>query len=69
MKMGHGMRTTGRRLGRFLKMVGAAYGVALAPTVIPAVVVLSGGPPPRRSLTREALIRWVEGTRLGSYGS
>jgi hypothetical protein len=43
--MGRERRSTGRYLGRFLKMMGAASSVALAPVTVPMMVVTTGGPP------------------------
>jgi hypothetical protein len=64
----HGKLAMGRQLSWFLKTVGAASGVASALTMILAAVVTMGSPPPSSSLTREALIRWVDGASLGSNG-
>jgi hypothetical protein len=61
-EMGHRKRSMGRRLGRLLKMVGAASGVVSASVV----VVTMGGPPPGSNLTREALIQRVDGVSSGN---
>jgi hypothetical protein len=58
----------GQQLGRFLKTMGAASGVALAPATVPAMVVTMGGPPSSGGLTREALIRWGDSASSGGYG-
>jgi hypothetical protein len=65
--MDHGKLTTGRQLSWFLKMVGAASGVASAPTMVPAAVVMTGSPL-SSSLTQEALIWRVNGMSLGGNG-
>jgi hypothetical protein len=41
--MDHEQLVTGRWLGQFLKMMGAASGVALAPATIPMRVASRGG--------------------------
>jgi hypothetical protein len=58
----------GRQLGRFLKTMGAASGVALALAMVSVMVALTGGPPSSGSLTREVLIRRGDSTSLGGYG-
>jgi hypothetical protein len=60
----HGKLAMGRWLSRFMETVGAAPSVALAL----AAVAMTGGPPPTSSLTRQALIRWVDGVSSGGYG-
>jgi hypothetical protein len=67
-EMGNGMRSMGRRLGRFLKMMGAAFGVASAPEMVPMMLVTMGDPPPSGGLTWEALIRWGDDAISGGYG-
>jgi hypothetical protein len=62
--MKHEKLEMGRRLSRFVETTGATPGVALTP----AVVVTMGGPPPSSSLTREALIRRIDGASSGGYG-
>jgi hypothetical protein len=62
---GCGMWSMRRWLDRFLKMVGAASGVALASAAVLAAVVTMGGPPPSSSLTREALIQRVNSVTSG----
>jgi hypothetical protein len=49
-------------------MMGAATSVALAPTMVPATVVSTGGPPSSGGLTREVLIRLGDSASSGSYG-
>jgi hypothetical protein len=58
----------GRQLGRFLKMMGAASDVAPAPTMVPTMVVTTGGPPSSGGLTKEVLIQWGDSASSGGYG-
>jgi hypothetical protein len=64
----HRKLAMGRQLGWFLKTVGAASGVVSALTTVLAAVVTKGSPPPSSSLTRVALIRWVDDASLGGNG-
>jgi hypothetical protein len=65
---GRGRQSTGRQLGRFLKMMGAASNVALALAMVPATVASMGGPPSSGGLTREVLIRREDSASSGGYG-
>jgi hypothetical protein len=56
-EMGHGKRSTGRRLDRFVKTAGVASGASLAPVTALATTVTMGGPPPGSNSTRDALIQ------------
>jgi hypothetical protein len=67
-EMDHGKLVMGRQLSWFLMMLGAASGVALALMMVPAAVVTTGSPPLSNSLTRDALIRRVDGMSLGGNG-
>jgi hypothetical protein len=58
----------GRHLGWFLKMMGVASGVALAPVTVLVIVVMTGGPPSRGGLTREALIQRANSVSSGGSG-
>jgi hypothetical protein len=66
---GHGRRSTGRQLGRFLKTMGAASGVAPAPAIVSVTVALTGSPPSSSGLTWEVLIQWGDSASSDSYGS
>jgi hypothetical protein len=59
----------GRQLGRFLKTMGVASGVALTSVTVPATVVTTGGPPSSGGLTREVLIWRGDSASSCGYGS
>jgi hypothetical protein len=61
---GRGRRSTGRQLSRFLKTMGAASGVALAPVMVSSM----GGPPSSGGLTRKVLIQRGDSASSGDYG-
>jgi hypothetical protein len=65
---GRGRRSTGRQLGRFLKMMGVASSVASAPAMVPMTVASTGGPPSSDGLTREVLIQQGDSASSGGYG-
>jgi hypothetical protein len=58
----------GRQLGRFLKTMGAASGVAPTPAILLAMVASMEGPPSSGGLTWEVLIRWGDSASSGGYG-
>jgi hypothetical protein len=65
---GHGKRSMGRRLGRFVKMAGAASGVGPAPMTASAATVTMGCPPLGSNSMQDASIRWVGRVSSGDYG-
>jgi hypothetical protein len=60
-KLGHRMRSTGRWLDRFLKMVGAAFSGAPTLEVALTSAVVAGACPTGDKLAWEALAQWLDG--------
>jgi hypothetical protein len=62
-EMGHGKRSTRRRLDRFLKMVRVAASASPALVTALAAIVMTGGPSLSNNLTWDSLVsegRWCE---------
>jgi hypothetical protein len=55
----HGMRSTGRWLGRFFKTVGAASGGAPTPGMAPTMAMVAGAPPIGDRLAQEGSAQWL----------
>jgi hypothetical protein len=65
----HRKRVMGRRLGQCLAMVRVVSGEALALRMAPAVVVVTGGPPPSNDTAGKSSVRQVIGMSLGGNDS